>query len=73
LRKGVQRPNSRIQLATVERGTTIRKGPRTPYVCDSAPRKEAHCTVLPSPIWSARMQFWSRSQVVSSQFSPSSW
>ena len=43
------RLNSLIQLGTTLSGTTTRKGPRTVIRSASRPRKDTHCTVLPSP------------------------
>ena len=51
---GDQRLNSRCQFVMVDSGTTTMKGPLTFWPCRCA-KKEIACTVLPSPISSARM------------------
>lgn len=53
---GVNFLNSPTQLATVERGAAIRKGPFTP-ISTMCAITEMHWMVLPNPISSARIPF----------------
>mmetsp|Transcript_5328 Transcript_5328/g.16713 ORF Transcript_5328/g.16713 Transcript_5328/m.16713 type:complete len:238 (+) Transcript_5328:1963-2676(+) len=57
LMDGAQLPSSRIQFVSVDFGAKIKKGPERSCVPLSQAMREMHCSVLPSPISSARMPF----------------
>mmetsp|Transcript_7922 Transcript_7922/g.13641 ORF Transcript_7922/g.13641 Transcript_7922/m.13641 type:complete len:252 (+) Transcript_7922:232-987(+) len=70
--QGRNRLNSLVQLYSVERGATMRKGPLMPFM-RRWDKKPMVWTVLPSPIWSARMPFkpfWYKEM---SHLTPMSW
>ena len=71
-RAGHHISNSRCQLVSVEVGATTRCGPASPSLSSCA-RSAMACTVLPSPISSARMPLAFCRCRPCSQLSPTSW